>query len=191
MKRQISKGILVILLILTACHNTPKNDESNEISLIEQGASFAMQTQAVLASNLITAINDNGTIDALAFCSEKAYPLTDSMAIEFDVKLKRVSDQPRNSNNRAKGKEKEYILKSKQLLAKGEDVKPEIIESKGKVIAYYPIFTNQICMQCHGKKNTEVLPQTLTKIAELYPSDEGIGYGINELRGIWVVEMKK
>ena len=172
---------------MTACNNSSNND----LSPIEQGQSFAMQTQAVLASNLINAINTTGTVQALEFCSEKVYPLTDSMALELDVKLKRVSDKPRNSKNRANRDEMTYISKSKELLTKGEDVKPEIAEINEKMVGYYPIITNQICLQCHGKQNKEVRAKTLSKIEELYPTDEGIGYGINELRGIWVVEMKK
>ncbi len=193
-----------------ACNNASKDDRSkdsqveankeliknqsgdeNDVSPLQRGARFAMQTQSVLASNLINAINTQGTVYALAFCSEKVYPLTDSMALELDVKLKRVSDKPRNSKNRANGQEMAYISKSKDLLANGEEIKPEIAEINGKMVGYYPIITNQICMQCHGKQSTEVLPKTLSKIEELYPDDEGIGYGINELRGIWVVEMKK
>ncbi len=45
-------------------------------------------------------------------------------------------------------------------------------------------------MQCHGDPETDILPETYTKIKELYPEDKAIGYIENELRGIWVVEME-
>jgi len=48
-----------------------------------------------------------------------------------------------------------------------------------------------MCMQCHGKANEEILPETLTKLTKFYPADKAQGYDINELRGIWVVEMNK
>ena len=51
--------------------------------------------------------------------------------------------------------------------------------------------TNIMCLQCHGKPDKDILPNTLTKIGSLYPEDKAIGYGVDELRGIWVVEMDK
>ena len=98
-----------------SCNNSPQSDKAkdspvlsdkenlkNDMLLVEQGQSFAMQTQRVLASNLISEINANGTVEAISFCSEKAYPLTDSMALALNVKLKRVSDKPRNPKNNAR-----------------------------------------------------------------------------------------
>ena len=60
-----------------------------------------------------------------------------------------------------------------------------------KMVGYYPIETNKMCLQCHGLPNTQILPATLTKLKHLYPTDKAIGYGENELRGIWVIEMNK
>ncbi len=202
MKTLTTNSLLIILLILMSCNNSPKSDKAQDsqvktdqenlidsLSPIEKGLSFVMQTQSVLASNLISEINANGTVDAMSFCSEKAYPLTDSMALALNVKLKRVSDKPRNPMNKANREELDYISKSKEILAKGEEIKPEMTEIDGKLVGYYPIITNQICMQCHGNQKTDVNQETLSLLEKLYPDDKGIGYKINELRGIWVVEM--
>lgn len=167
------------------------SDNKNDLTSLEQGLNFAMQTQKVLAENLINEINTKGTVHALNFCSAKAYTLTDSMALALNVRIKRVSDKPRNPNNKANKQEAAYITKSKEFLAKGENIKPEMSETNGKMVGYYPITTNQVCMQCHGNRDTEVLSETLLQIENLYPNDKGIDYKINELRGIWVVEMNK
>ena len=204
MKTLLTNCLFIIFLILMSCNNSPKSDKAkdsqvkadqehlkDDLSPIEKGIGFAMQTQRVLASNLISEINANGTVGAISFCSEKAYPLTDSMALALNVKLKRVSDKPRNTKNKANKKEADYISKSKDILAKGEEIKPEMTEVNGKLVGYYPIITNQICMQCHGNQKTDVMQETLTQLEKLYPDDKGMGYKINELRGIWVVEMDK
>ena len=204
MKRLNSYSLFIIILILLSCNNSSRGDKAqdkqvktyqekvkDDKELIEKGMSFAMQTQRVLASNLINAINTKGTLHALTFCADKAYSLTDSMSNELEAKIKRVSDNPRNPGNEAGKQEAAYILKSKELLAKGEEIKPKLTEINGKMVGYYPIITNQICMQCHGIQGTDVLPEILTQIENLYPDDQGIGYKINELRGIWVVEMDK
>jgi hypothetical protein len=46
-----------------------------------------------------------------------------------------------------------------------------------------------MCLQCHGKPNVDINEATLGQIEKLYPNDKAVGYGLNELRGIWVVEM--
>lgn len=162
-----------------------------EFNPLEQGQSYAMQTKAVLGKNLLNAINTKGTDDALEFCSTKALTLTDSMAKALDIKIKRVSDKNRSTMNKANTVELAYIQRSKTMLALGEKIKPELIKKGNKYIGYYPILTDKMCLQCHGKPNTEVLTNTLSKIQKLYPNDKAIGYSANELRGIWVVEMKK
>jgi len=196
MKKLMLNSFILGLLTLISCTSSNKEQakQSENISdqqLLEQGQSFAMQTQKVLGKNLVNAISTKGTEHALTFCSHEAYPLTDSMALVLNAHLKRVSDKTRNPKNKANRDELEYINKSKELLSIGEKLKPMITEANGKMIGYYPIVTNQLCLQCHGNPDTEVLPNTFIQIEELYPEDEAIGYKINELRGIWVVEMNK
>ena len=210
MKKLILINILISFLIFMSCNNSNEvketkvnkvisnqdekksiSENTNDLTLLETGQSFAVQTQEILAKNLLNAINTKGTEHALSFCNEKAYPLTDSMALVVNAHIKRVSDKTRNPKNLANKEESAYIKKSKELLAKGENIKPEITEIDGKSVGYYPIITNKMCMQCHGNPNTEILTNTRSKIKNLYPNDKAVGYKINELRGIWVVEMNK
>ena len=210
MKKVIWNSLLISLLLFLSCNNSSEGDKTKDsrvktyqenvkdhtdnkkdLTPLEQGLNFAMQTQKVLAENLMNEINTQGTVHAFTFCSAKAFALTDSMALALNIQINRVSDKPRNPNNKANKQESAYIKKSKGCLAKGEKIKPEMTETNGKMVGYYPIMTNQICMQCHGNQDTEVLSETLLQINKLYPNDKGIDYKINELRGIWVVKMNK
>ena len=210
MKKVIWNSLFISLLLFLSCNNSSEGDKTKDsrvktyqedvkdptdnkkdLTPLEQGLNFAMQTQKVLAENLMNEINTQGTVHAFTFCSAKAVTLTDSMALALNIQIKRVSDKPRNPNNKANKQESAYITKSKEFMAKGEKIKPEMTETNGKMVGYYPIMTNQICMQCHGNQDTEVLSETLLQINKLYPNDKGIDYKINELRGIWVVEMNK
>jgi len=158
---------------------------------LEEGLNYAMQTKGVLGKNLMTAIKSQGTEHALSFCSEKAYPLTDSMGVALGTQIKRVSDLNRNPDNRANQQEMLYITEAKNKLLRGEKLTPQMQEIGGQMVGYYPITTNQMCLQCHGSPESDIKPNTLTKIESLYPDDKAVGYGENELRGIWVVEMEK
>lgn len=48
-----------------------------------------------------------------------------------------------------------------------------------------------MCLQCHGKPDEDIQKPTFKKIVNLYPKDKAIGYGINEVRGIWSITFNK
>ncbi len=159
-------------------------------SPLELGKQIAMQTKGILGSNLKQAINTEGTEGALSFCSLKAIPLTDSMAVSLNAAIKRVSDKNRNPQNQANSAELAYIETAKTALANEQPVKPQVTKTLLGHLAYYPIISNTRCLQCHGKPQKDVKPAVYTKIKQLYPNDKAVGYKSNELRGIWVIEMK-
>ncbi|RSK40366.1 c-type heme family protein [Mangrovimonas spongiae] len=165
------------------------NDEA--LPYAERGLKYALSTKAVLGKNLMGTIQKQGTIEALAFCNEKAYPLTDSMSVVHNANIKRVSDKPRNQNNQANSEELDYIKTFKQVVASNEEPKPMVKKLDNKVQVYYPIVTNTMCLQCHGKPNETLAQSTFTKIKALYPSDKAIGYNANEVRGMWRVTFAK
>ena len=166
----------------------PKRSTTN---YLKKGKEIALGTKAVLGKNLLTAIKTKGTDKALAFCNEKAIHLTDSMSVELNAKVKRVSDKNRNPNNLANADELAYINEAKSALKTNGKAKPKIQEVGDKVIGYYPIVTNKMCMQCHGNPEMDIDTKTFEIIKKRYPDDKAIGYTINELRGIWVIEMEK
>ncbi|MDG2178935.1 MAG: DUF3365 domain-containing protein [Algibacter sp.] len=157
----------------------------------ERGLKYALATKAVLGKNLMGTIQTKGTLEALAFCNEKAYPLTDSMALVHNAAIKRVSDKPRNPKNKANTEELAHINTFKQVVLNNKEASPIIKELENNVTVYYPITTNTMCLQCHGKPNETIETSTLTKIENLYPMDKAIGYNINEVRGIWSITFDK
>ncbi len=193
------KLALIILIITTGCNNSKNKGEqkisisveSNTISFKEKGMKYALKAKGVLGKNLINAISSKGTANAMSFCNEKAYHLTDSVAKSLNVHIKRVSDRYRNPSNKANSDELAYIKIAKKQLTDGEKVLPEIQEIDDKVVGYYPIISNSMCLQCHGNPSKEIEKNTFLKINELYPNDLAIGYSSNELRGVWVVTMPK
>lgn len=186
----------IALLAFYGCRNndskSPEILSEGEITSYQKiGGDLVSSTQKVLASNLVGAIQKGGPINALEFCNTEAIPLTDSMSVQLQAHIKRVTDQPRNPYNQADNTELSYIEAAKQSLSEGKDVKPSIRSINGKVTGYYPIITNQLCMQCHGSEGSQIDETTLAKIQELYPEDKATGYDIGEFRGIWVVEVEK
>lgn len=153
----------------------------------ERGLKYALTTKAVLGKNLMGTIQKKGTLEALAFCNEQAYPLTDSMSVVHNANIKRVSDKPRNPNNKANAIELDYIKTFKKQLANQEEINPIVKEDTGQVHVYYPIVTNSMCLQCHGKPNENIKPEIIKKLTLLYPEDQATGYTTDQVRGIWSI----
>ncbi|MDP2161669.1 MAG: DUF3365 domain-containing protein [Flavobacterium sp.] len=154
----------------------------------EIGLEYALGTKAVLGKNLMGAIQSKGTMHALDFCNIQAIPLTDSMATHYQAMIKRVSDKNRNPNNKASAEELNYIKQFKADAVAKRESKPVVIAKGNKVQFYYPIQTNTMCLQCHGKK---IKPDVQQQILKLYPNDLAVGYDENEVRGIWSITFEK
>jgi cytochrome c553 len=168
-------------------------EEKNDIKefYTKRGLKYAMSTKKVLGKNLIGKIQKEGTLSALQFCNVKAFPLTDSLAVVHNATIKRVSDKPRNSKNKASTKENEYIAIFKADAKFNKESEPIVVETTEHVEFYYPIKTNGKCLQCHGKEGSEIKENILAEIHKLYPNDFARGYDINEVRGIWSIQFGK
>ncbi|OBX21633.1 uncharacterized protein DUF3365 [Gelidibacter algens] len=210
----MKKSVLVLIVLISffSCNKDKKSEyisveKKAEIEAVQEkkytvtngdtlayagrGLRYALSTQAVLGKNLMQAIQKAGTSGALSFCNEKAYSLTDSMAVVQNASIKRVSDKPRNLANQANAEELEYIETFKEIISNQESPNPIVKDSDTKMRVYYPILTNAMCLQCHGKPNKNIETPILTKLALLYPEDKAIGYAENEVRGIWSVSFNK
>jgi cytochrome c553 len=152
------------------------------------GLKYALDTKALLGKNLMGAIQNEGTLAALQFCNIQAMPLTDSMAVQYNANIKRVSDKNRNPNNLANTYEKQLIKQYAEDIQNGVSLKPVVVENKTNVNFYYPIETNTMCLQCHGKNITTEISK---EILRLYPEDLATGYEENQIRGIWSITFNK
>ncbi len=152
---------------------------------------YALYTKSQLGKNLMGAIQSKGVENAVTFCNVQAIPITDSLSTEFNARIKRVSNKPRNSNNRANKVELAHVATFKTQLMNKEEMKPIVEEEGGRVNFYFPITTNAMCLQCHETLEQELKLSTYDKIKALYPEDEAIGYDENQIRGIWSIEFDK
>ncbi len=163
--------------------------ENDEVKTIDKiGLDYALSTKKILGKNLMGAIQKKGTLHALEFCNTRAITLTDSMSTKHNATIKRVSDKNRNPNNKANIEELKYISQFKEQLAAKKEMKPIVLEKGHQVQFYYPIETNTMCLQCHGK---QIKPDVQKQILKLYPKDLAVGYSENEIRGIWSITFNK
>ncbi|MCK0160986.1 DUF3365 domain-containing protein [Allomuricauda sp. F6463D] len=182
--------IMVVSIALSCKQGSKTSEEKSSLEkpdYVSMGMTYAQETQKVLGKTLMGTIQNKGVEEAVVFCNERAYPLTDSMATNFKARIKRVSDKPRNPNNLANAEELIHIESFKKIISEGDSIKPVVSETSGEVHFYYPIVTNAMCLNCHGIPEKNIAPEVLTHLTELYPDDQATGYGPDEVRGIWSI----
>lgn len=150
---------------------------------------FALEIQAALGKTLQAQIAARGTAGAIAFCNLNALPITDSIAKARGAEIRRITDRPRNAANRASAAEAGLMARVRESLSEGAGTGSLELRENGGAHYYFPIVTNPLCLQCHGVPGQEVSPEVGARIAELYPEDQALGYGPNQLRGLWKVTM--
>lgn len=162
-----------------------------DLSYEDLGRNIVNETKSNIGKNLMKAVKERGAAGAVEFCNTRAIPITDSMAVVLNTKVKRVSDKPRNPINAANSQEIAYIEGWRKAKANGEKYPPKVTEIENKMVGYYPIEINQTCLKCHGIPEKQINTETLANIKKSYPNDKATSYAEGEIRGIFVVEMDK
>jgi hypothetical protein len=154
----------------------------------------AMEFMKDLKSVLISQIQTNGVLQAVAVCSDTAQVLTNNFGVQRGVYIKRVSLKNRNANNFPDEFEKKLLSKF-ELLNQNKELNDatehaEIVqEGEFKYLRYLkPILVQAECLNCHGSEN-DIMPEVKQLIAQEYSNDKAVGYKIGDLRG--AVSLKK
>jgi cytochrome c553 len=155
------------------------------------GQQLAMQTKTELGSNMKASLKEKGTDATIDFCKTRAAPIAREMSEKLDAQISRVSDRPRNPANAANDRERAVMQQFADAIARGEKPGAVVHDDGDRMIGYYPVVTNGMCLQCHGQPGTDIRPSTMAILREEYPDDRATGYGPDELRGIFVVSMDK
>ncbi|MDO5656186.1 MAG: DUF3365 domain-containing protein [Flavobacteriaceae bacterium] len=189
-------------LFIFSCSDTGKTSSSQNTNSLEQidqekadylakAQDIATQAQQALGEQLKTKLEQGGPLNALDYCAVNAIPLTDSLSKTHNIQIRRVTDKPRNRVNLAEEKEKDYIDFVREQLANAQTPIPVAQLHYDRNLAYIPIITNPMCLQCHGVPGQDIKDETYNKITQLYSSDRATGYADAQIRGIWIIEQMK
>lgn len=147
--------------------------------------------QKTLKTELMNAIATRQPAGAIEVCRDVAPMVADSFSGEGWT-IRRVSDKYRNPKNRATTAE-QAILASFVDNADGPAafvLVDTLGQDSGRLFRYYaPIYTQQLCLNCHGDLQT-LSPGVYQAVKKAYPDDKAVGYTVGQLRGMFVVEAK-
>jgi hypothetical protein len=168
-----------------------RKEKSNfvDVTLLEKAAekeieSFSMALKASLREAL-----RNGPVDAMNVCSD----LAPEIAMQHSgqgIYISRITERSRNKNNQADSTHLSIL----DQFADKKTAPPFIGEwrqSGGKSFYYYykPIYTQEICLKCHGDKS-KFANGLIKRLDGRYPHDAATGYKIGDLRGMFEIEIE-
>jgi hypothetical protein len=131
---------------------------------------------------------DPSGLAAVGFCTAKAQEITNDVNKKLppNVSVRRTSSKVRNTENKKDTLDK-WVMISQYGSQKANHKNLFIVEGDGFTRAYKPLFSDKVCLKCHGQNIADPLKQA---IDAAYPRDKAIGYKEGELRGFIVSEVK-
>jgi hypothetical protein len=190
------KITIVLFIFLVSCGNVQENTDNNtesepvsrETIYMEKGKEIAANTGIILRNRVSRAIDEQGIIKAVQYCSIEAENISDSLSAVYNARIKRISDKPRNPDNAASEYELQLMNDFRNLMASGGEFSPALFEEENRMTFYAPITINTpLCLNCHGERGTDIRPEAFITIQLLYPKDKATGYKMGDLRGLWKI----
>ena len=138
---------------------------------------FKHQLQEALRRGLA-----EGPAEAIAACQLEAPEIVKTLTRD-GVRLGRTSHRLRNPSNRSP----EWVRPILALyLASDSDRMPRTVPLPDQRTGYAePILVQPLCLTCHGEVQP---PDIASRIKELYPEDQAVGFQDGDLRGVFWVE---
>ncbi len=188
------KLALMTLCSLSLMANPYESNKEELDAVITTGQEVSKALLQTLGGNLKKEMEAGGPMGAAAFCTTKAYTLTESVDKKYaqEIHVKRISLKERNPANKAEGDEKAILESLDNLQKSGAVLPPYMVErvNRDTYKFYKPLVINkQVCLKCHGDIGEN---QKLSQYLEsTYPHDKAKGYKMGDLRGAVVVTIKK
>jgi hypothetical protein len=147
----------------------------------DQALKTFSQLEDSLKIELKQALEKSGPAGAIAVCKKISTELEESLSTE-SLKIRRISDRPRNPDHMADAYEKKVLDEWRALIA--ENKQPELhMGDDGKSMRVMkPIRMAAVCLNCHGPAR-DFPEQLRSALKDNYPQDQATGYNLNELRG--------
>ncbi|MGW8122633.1 Tll0287-like domain-containing protein [Roseivirga echinicomitans] len=184
--------IIPFVLIVMGCTNNKGNDPSiDELTALARtsGDEISTLAQKTLGGQLKQAISEQGVTYAVEFCNVAALPILDSLEFAPNAILKRASLRVRNEKDEPTKVERVILEQYAQSLESGGDLSPvvEVLNEREILYAKPILLDSPVCLNCHGQAVSQVAPETLKSIQQLYPNDNALNHKMGDLRGIWSV----
>jgi len=190
----ILQSMLLVSVSASLLLAAPQTKQDKELqSIIKTGQKSTKVLMQTLGKNMKKHMKKGGVMDALSFCSEEAYTLTQRVnkKLPKGVQAKRISANYRNPSNTPTENEL-IILNSLKTLQDSNVILPKYLVEKvdTHTYKYYKplVIKKKVCLKCHGNVKDIDLKRAIN---ERYPLDKAMGYKMGDLRGAVVITIEK
>lgn len=170
----------------------------NESDIIQEatnwGNEISLKAQQELMGALQLAIEKNGVSGAIDFCNVNALPILSELSQEYGVEIRRSSKKFRNPNNKPTIEEERILEAYAYNSEKGLKSESNIQKIDNEEVLLYTkaiLIPGELCLNCHGDPQKDILPETASNLNKLYPQDNATGHRIGDLRGMWSILIPK
>lgn len=192
MLRQVCISFVVGLLV-PSCAGVPSTHHQSELSETERaeylrkGQQTAMSLKKELVSELTAAISRGGPVQAIAVCKDKAAEITQAVAKQ-GIRIGRTSWKLRNPANQGPPWTQSVMEGWKTTRLNTPSPAQVIVTEDGKIGYVEPLYTQPLCVNCHG---VDLKPEVSSQLKKLYPQDQATGFHAGDLRGVLWVEFDR
>ncbi len=177
--------VLTMAFMVTEAFSVENNPLTESRQVIKQ---FGGELKAELLSSL----KQGGPLNAVSVCSQKAPGIAENLSRGRDLIIARTSLKYRNPENAPDNWEQGILQSFEERRGNGEAVGEmehyEALTVDGKQVFRYmkAIPVGEPCLTCHGKQ----IPSDLkTKLNEMYPADQSVGFSLGEILGAFSITM--
>jgi hypothetical protein len=189
--KRLAASLLAIGLVGAGHPGFSVTPEDN--SLLPEARALVKRYAGKLKHALKTAIQKEGTAQAVEACHLKAPDIADSLAGQSPWTLRRTSLKLRNLEDAPDRWETRVLESFEQRKAAGEDPAgiefSEVInDGKTRVFRYMKaIPTVKLCTRCHGD---DIDKSVAKQLESLYPFDQATGFHPGDIRGAFSLSRK-
>lgn len=165
--------------------------ETMEKTDLEEAKGIIKEFLSNLKTELQTALNEGGPVNAIRVCKEKEPAIAADYSARTGWDVGRTSLGLRNpSMNAPDDWERQVLLRFEERKASGEDVKTmdfaEVtpVEGENRFRYMQAIPTGGLCLTCHGAVLT---PEVIRTLDETYPEDRARGFSLGDIRGAFTL----
>ncbi|MCH7411771.1 DUF3365 domain-containing protein [Belliella sp. DSM 111904] len=204
--------LVFFVILLTACNSNERISKEvfedvnksmkvkklNESQILDAAMKWGEQisnaAQTELISTLQKAIEEKGVEGAVSFCNIEALPLLSKLSDQYNVQIRRASNDYRNPEDQPKAYEVDildaYAYNTEQGIKNESNVQK--LEN-GEVLLFTKAIQipNGLCLSCHGVQGEEISSSTLKILDEYYPEDKAKDHKIGDLRGMWSIRIPR
>lgn len=164
------------------------DDLADKQAAEQRAEKAANELVGTLLGEVQRAMKEGGPANAVRTCAEKAQPLTDKVAAANTVRLRRVTEKPRNPVDAPDDYERAVLRRFHDMAEAGTleagTLHSEVVTVEGRKVLRYmkPITIKKPCLACHAPEE-KLDAEVRAAIAERYPEDRATGYAAGDLRG--------